>query len=216
MSKKILATLAAAATLTLAVHAEAQSDASPNALSIFSPYNIVSNYTRTLHTRLSQLRFDGPDGFNNGDTPWAAYTQNNYVYNKQDEQDRTFGYIEHNITSMAGIDRFLTDNIAVGFNAAYSYSDLQFYDTPHPNGSVDAILLGTYGGYFTDTWYTTATMTAAHSNIDLRRDINGVNLDSDHVAKTFGTSAAFGYQFYAADWVITPELALNYIRTNDD
>ncbi|QQE11856.1 autotransporter outer membrane beta-barrel domain-containing protein [Planctomycetota bacterium] len=216
MNKKILATLAAAVTATSVVYADAQPDASPNALSIFSPYNTVSNYTRTLNTRMSQLRFDGADGFNSGETPWAIYTQNNYVYNKQDAQDQTFGYIEHNITSMAGIDRFLTENIAIGINTAYSYSELQFFDTPHPNGSVDALLFGVYGGYFTDTWFSTATMTAAHSNIDLRRNVNDTNLDSDHVAKTFGTSASLGYQFYAGDWIIAPEFGINYIRTNDD
>ncbi|QDU33834.1 Autotransporter beta-domain protein [Poriferisphaera corsica] len=206
----------------LSTTANAQLDYSPNTLAAFSPYNTLNNYTRSLNIRLAELRAYRPDSSDlTNFTRFNAYNHNDFMFTKQDAQDQTLGYFEQNTITSLGLDYYITDRIAVGINSAYSYANFDILEGPnHPNTTAHSAILGTYAGFYTDTWYTTTTLSTAYTNFDSHRKIIGPSLnqtaEASHSAYSVASSAAVGYQFYFANWIVAPEFALNYTRIDED
>jgi len=153
------------------------------------------------------------------DKRWGFFVKGNASYGKQKDRPDVTGYDFTSMGVTMGSDFRFTKNLIAGLILGLNTSRANV-DNSGSKVKMDGYTFGTYGSYFNKNFYIDGALSYGIANYDNTRRIVFPGLDrtatSSPNGNQFNAYGATGYDIHKNNWIITPNVSLQYISLNTD
>ncbi len=153
------------------------------------------------------------------DDRWGFFMKGNASYGNQKDRPDSTGYDFTNIGITIGSDLRFTKSFIAGLMIGLNSSRANV-DNSGSKVKSDGYTIGTYGTYYNKNFYIDGSLSYGISNYDNTRRIVFPGIDrtatSSPDGNQFTAYGATGYDIKKDNWIITPNISLQYINLNTD
>jgi fibronectin-binding autotransporter adhesin len=151
------------------------------------------------------------------DERWGFFVKGNAVYGDQKDRPDATGYDFTNMGITMGSDYHFTGNFIAGLMLGLNTSRANV-DNAGSKVKMDGYTLGTYGTYYKNNFYIDGSLSYGLADYDNTRRIVFPGLDRTATSSPDGSQftayGGTGYDFRKNNWIITPNMSLQYIKLN--
>lgn len=149
----------------------------------------------------------------------GLFVKGNASYGNQKDRPDDTGYDFTNMGVTMGSDFRFTKNIIAGLMLGLNTSRANV-DNSGSKVKMDGYTFGTYGSYFNKNFYIDGSISYGIANYNNTRRIVFPGIDrtatSSPNGNQFNAYGAIGYDIHKNNWIITPNVSLQYISLNTD
>ncbi len=153
------------------------------------------------------------------DERWGFFVKGNASYGNQKDRPDATGYDFTNMGITIGSDLRFTKSLIAGLMLGLNTSRANV-DNMGSKVKSDSYTIGTYGTYYSKNLYMDGSISYGISNYDSTRRIVFPGVDRTATSSPNGNQLtaywASGYDMQRNNWIITPNISMQYISINTD
>ncbi|MCX5817041.1 MAG: autotransporter domain-containing protein [Proteobacteria bacterium] len=153
------------------------------------------------------------------DERWGFFVKGNAVYGDQKDTPDMTGYNFTSVGITMGSDYHFSKSFIAGLMLGLNNSRANV-DNMGSKVKMDSYTLGTYGTYYKKNFYMDGSISYGFANYDNTRRIVFPGLDrtaaSSPNGNQFTAYTGTGYDLRKSNWIITPNVSLQYTKLNTD